>query len=189
MKNIIVETSARHVHLSREHVEALFGEGYKLTNKKDLSQPGQFACDEKVTIEGPKGSIKCSILGPERPESQVELSLTEARTVGIKLPIRESGVLAGSPGCKMTGPCGSVELEYGVIAAMRHVHLTPEDAEKMGISDKQMVSVEIKTDGRSLCFGDVVARVSPKYATRMHIDTDEANAGNITGEVEGTVIV
>ncbi|MBO5089747.1 MAG: phosphate propanoyltransferase [Clostridia bacterium] len=175
-KEVLVEISARHVHVSQKDLEILFGEGYQLTPKKDLSQPGQFACEEKVTIVGAKASLKASILGPVRPDTQVELSLTDARAIGVTAPIRESGDVAGSGACKIVGPKGEVELAQGVIAAKRHIHMTPADAEKYGIIDKQIVSVKVDTSGRSLVFGDVVARVSPSYALAMHIDTDEANA-------------
>ena len=185
---ILIETSARHVHVTKEHLAILFGEGHKLTNKKDLSQPGQFACEEKVTVVGPKSSLKASILGPERPETQVELSLTDARSIGVVAPVRESGDVAGSGACKLVGPCGEVELSEGVIAAKRHIHFAPADAEKFGIEDKQVVSVKVDTDGRSLIFGDVVCRVSPKYALAMHIDTDEANAALASGEIYGEIV-
>ena len=188
MANFLVETSARHVHLTRDSVEALFGKGYSLTNKKDLSQPGQFACEEKVTVIGPKGSLKASILGPERSADQVELSLTDARTIGVAAPIRESGDVKGSGACKLVGPCGEVELACGVIAAKRHIHMTPEDAEKYALSDNQNVKVSVKTDGRSLIFDDVVVRVSPKYALAMHIDTDESNAACAFGAVYGEIV-
>lgn len=188
-KKILVEVSARHIHLSKEHLEILFGEGYQLTPKKDLSQPGQFACEERVAVIGAKKELAgVSILGPVRPETQVELSLTDARSIGVVAPVRESGDIAGSGSCKLVGPKGEVELKEGVIAAKRHLHLTPEDAEKFGVEDCQIVKVEINTDGRSLIFGDVVARVSPKYAAAMHIDTDEANAAGIAGAIEGIVI-
>lgn len=188
MNKVIIETSARHLHLSREHVEILFGKGYQLTPKKDLSQPGQFACEEKVRVEGAKSAFPgVSVLGPERKESQVEISLTDARSIGVSAPVRESGDIKGSGSCKLVGPCGEVELTEGVIAAQRHLHITPEDAAAMGVSDKQMISVETNFNGRALTFSDVVVRVSASYATRMHIDTDEANAAGITGECEGTV--
>ena len=186
---VMVETSAHHVHVSPADLETLFGTGATLTNKKDLSQPGQFACAEKVTVVGPKGEMKMSILGPCRKETQVEISLTDARKLGIApCPIRESGDLEGTPGCKLVGPCGEVEIAKGVIAAKRHIHATPEDAEKMGVKDKDVVSVKIDTDGRSLIFGDVVVRVSPKYALAMHIDTDESNAAGCAGEVYGEIV-
>ena len=186
MAKILIETSARHIHLSREHVEILFGAGYQLTKKKDLSQPGQFACEEKVTVVGEKGSLKASILGPERSASQVEVSLTDARSIGVKAPIRESGDVAGSGACKLVGPCGEVELTEGVIAAKRHIHLTPAAAEEFGVADKQIVKV--KTNGlRPLIFDDVVVRVNANFAPAMHIDTDEANAA--FGVTEGEIIL
>lgn len=187
--NVIVEISARHLHLSQEHLDILFGAGHQLTNKKDLSQPGQFACEEKVEVIGAKGSLKMSVLGPVRPETQVEISLTDARSIGVKAPIRESGVVAGSGSCKLVGPCGEVDLTEGVMAAKRHIHMTPEDAEKAGIVDKQIVKLSVKSEGRSLIFDDVIARVSPKYATAAHLDTDEANAAGISGTVEGEIIL
>ena len=186
---ILVETSARHVHLSEEHIKVLFGEGATLTHKKDLSQPGQFACEERVTVEGPKKAIpNVIILGPARPASQVEVSLTDARTLGVKAPVRESGDVAGSGACKLIGPCGEVELTEGVIAAKRHIHLTPEDAEKFGVEDKQIVSVKIESDGRSTVFGDVVCRVNKNFAAAMHIDTDESNAAAAFGECYGEIV-
>ena len=184
----IVETSARHVHVTQEDLEVLFGKGYELTKKKDLSQPGQFASNEKVTIVGPKKEMTASILGPVRSASQVEISLTDARTLGIAAPVRESGDIAGSGACKLVGPCGEVELKEGVIAAKRHIHATPEDAEKLGVQDKDVVSVKIDTDGRSLVFGDEVVRVSPKFALAMHIDTDESNAAGCGREVYGEIV-
>ena len=183
----IVETSARHVHLTAETVETLFGKGHTLTNKKDLSQPGQFACEEKVTVVGPKGSLKASVLGPTRPADQVELSLTDARTIGVVAPVRESGDIAGSFGCKLVGPCGEVEIAEGVIAAKRHIHMTPADAEKLGVADKEIVSVKINSE-RTTVYGDVVVRVSEKFAPAMHIDTDEANAACAFGTVMGTIV-
>lgn len=188
-KEVLVEISARHVHVSEEHLEILFGKGYKLTPKKDLSQPGQFACEERVTVVGAKRELKgVSILGPCRKATQVELSLTDARSIGVSAPIRESGDTAGSGACKLVGPCGEVELTEGVIAAKRHIHMTPEDAEKYGIKDTQVVSVKIPTEGRALVFGDVVARVSPSYALAMHLDTDEANAAGIPGSCIGEIL-
>ena len=185
---VLVEVSARHVHLSQKHLEALFGEGYELTCKKMLSQPGQFACEEKVTVVGPRGESKMSILGPVRKESQVEVSLTDARGLGLKALVRESGDLEGTEGCKLVGPKGEVVLEKGVIAAKRHIHFTPEDAEKFGVKDKDIVSVKVETEGRSLIFGDVVCRVSPSYALAMHVDTDEGNAMGYSGVTYGEVI-
>lgn len=188
-KKVIIETSARHIHLSKEHVDVLFGAGHALTNKKDLSQPGQFACEEKVELVGAKGSLKVSVLGPERKATQVELSYTDARTLGLKsVPVRESGDIAGTPGLKLVGPCGEVTIDEGVIIAKRHIHMTPADAEAYGLSDKQVVSVKCDSNGRSLVFGDVVVRVNPTFALAMHIDTDECNAAGAFGEVYGTII-
>ena len=184
---ILVETSARHVHLTAEAVETLFGKGHELTNKKDLSQPGQFACEEKVTLVGPKGQLTVTILGPTRPADQAELSLTDARTLGISVPVRESGDVANTPGLKLVGPCGEVEIAEGAIAAKRHIHMTPEDAAELGVEDKQIVSVKLDTP-RPLIFGDVVVRVSPKFALAMHIDTDECNAACAYGQVYGEIV-
>lgn len=184
---ILVETSARHIHLTPEHVAILFGEGHKLTVKKMLSQPGQFACEEKVTVKGERGELKMSVLGPERKATQVEVSLTDARTLGVTAPVRESGDIAGSGACTLIGPCGTVELKEGVIAAKRHIHLTPETAAELGVVDKQIVSVKLDTE-RSLVFGDVVVRVSSSYAPAMHIDTDESNAACAFGTVYGEII-
>ena len=188
-KKILVETSARHVHLSREDVETLFGAGATLTHKKDLSQPGQFACEERVTVVGPKKSIpNVIILGPERPASQVEVSLTDARTLGIAAPVRESGDVANSGPCKLVGPCGEVELSEGVIAAKRHIHMTPEDAAELNVEDKEIVSVKIDSADRSLVLGDVVVRVHENFADAMHIDTDESNAAGCGREVYGIIV-
>ncbi len=187
--DVLVETSARHVHVTQEVLETLFGKDYVLTKKKDLSQPGQYACAERVDIVGPKKTLAgVSILGPVRPETQVELSLTDARSIGVAAPIRESGDIAGSGACKMVGPCGEVELSEGVIVAKRHIHMTTADAERMGLSDKQVVSVQVPSNGRALIFGDVVVRVSDKYALAMHIDTDESNAGAIAPNTMGTIL-
>ena len=184
---VLVETSARHVHVTQQDLETLFGKGAALTPKKDLSQPGQFACNEKVKVEGPKGSLNMSILGPERSASQVEVSFTDARALGIQVPVRESGDIEGSPSVKLVGPAGEVTIPCGVIAAKRHIHMTPADAEKLGLKDKDVVSV--KTSGeRSVVFNETVVRVSDKFLLRMHIDTDEANAAGIAGEVEGEII-
>ena len=188
MKEIIIETSARHVHVTQEVLEKLFGEGAQLEVKKMLSQPGQFASNQKVEVVGPKGSLKCSILGPCRDHNQVEVSLTEARTLGVAAPVRESGDIKGSAPCKLVGPAGEVELAEGVIAAKRHIHLTPADAEKFGLKDKQIVSLKINSEARSLTFGDVVVRVSEKFAPAAHLDTDEANAACAFGKCVGEII-
>ena len=185
----IVETSARHIHLTPEAVEALYGKGAVLDIKKMLSQPGQFACSNpKITLVGPRGSLAVSVLGPVRSANQVELSFTDARTLGITPPVRESGDVAGTPGLKLVGPAGEIEIEEGCIVAKRHIHMTPEDAKEFGVEDKQIVSVKIESDGRSLVFGDVVVRVSPKFALAMHIDTDECNAAAAFGTVYGEIV-
>ena len=188
-RKVLVETSARHIHLSREAVDILFGQGYQLTNKKDLSQPGQYACAEKLEVVGPKGKLKASILGPTRNASQVEISLTDARSIGVVAPIRESGDIAGSGACKLVNPENGAELELteGVIAAKRHIHLTPEAAEEMGVKDKQIVSVKIESE-RTAVLGDVVVRVNANFAPAMHIDTDEANACCAFGTIYGEII-
>ena len=187
-KKFIVETSARHVHVTQEDLETLFGKGAALTKKKDLSQPGQYACEERIEVVGPKKSLPgVSILGPVRPATQVELSATDARSIGLSAPIRESGDVAGSAGCKLVGPCGEVELKEGVIVAKRHIHLTPADAEELGVKDKDVVYVKMDTDGRKAILGDVVCRVSDKFARAMHIDTDEANAISAAPGLEGEI--
>ena len=187
-KKFIVETSARHIHVTAETLAALFGKDAVLHNKKDLSQPGQFACEEKVTLVGPKGELKVSILGPTRPADQVELSFTDARTLGLKVvPVRESGDVAGTPGLKLVGPAGEVDMAEGTIIAKRHIHMTPADAECFGVADKQIVKVKLNT-ARPLIFDDVVVRVSPKFALAMHVDTDECNAAAAFGEVLGEIV-
>lgn len=188
-KKFIVETSARHVHLTAEAFATLFGEGKELTVKKMLSQPGQFASEERVTIVGPKKSLpNVSILGPFRKANQVELSATDARSIGIVAPIRESGDVAGSGACKIVGPAGEIEISEGVIVAKRHIHLTPADAEEMGVKDKDVVWVRLDTDGRKAILGDVVCRVSDSYALAMHIDTDESNAVSAPRELYGEIV-
>ncbi|MBR6761062.1 MAG: phosphate propanoyltransferase [Oscillospiraceae bacterium] len=184
----IVETSARHVHVTAETLSVLFGEGATLTPKKDLSQPGQFACEERVSIVGPKNTLNnVSILGPVRSADQVEISATDARSIGVAAPIRESGDVAGSPGCKLVGPCGEVEISEGVIVAKRHIHMTPADAEALGVQDKQIVWVKLETPDRSAVLGDTVVRVSDQFSLAMHIDTDESNTvcggRDLTGEI------
>ena len=188
MEKILVETSARHVHLSQADLETLFGAGATLTHKKDLSQPGQFACEERVKIVGPKKEIaNVIILGPVRPATQVEVSYTDARTLGVDAPLRESGDLDGTPGIKLVGPCGEVETVNGVIVAKRHIHMTPEDAANYGVENGQVVSVKVES-GRTALLGDVVVRVSPKFALAMHIDTDESNAVCGFGKCYGELV-
>lgn len=184
----IVETSARHAHISKEHLKVLFGEGAELVVKKMLSQPGQYASEQKIQVVGPKGSLMMSILGPTRKDTQIEVSLSDARTLGVKALIRESGDIKGTAGCKIVGPCGEVELTEGVIAAKRHIHATTKDAAELGVTNGEIVNVEVKTEGRSLIYGDVVVRVSDSYALAMHIDTDEANAAACSGVVYGRIV-
>ena len=187
---VLVEISARHVHLSQADLETLFGAGYELTVKKELSQPGQYACEERVRVVGTKGEFAAvSILGPVRNATQVEISLTDARSIGVSAPVRESGDIAGSGACKLVGPAGEIEITEGVIAAKRHIHATTADAERMGVENGEIVSVEIPSaNGRNLVFGDVVVRVSDSYALAMHIDTDESNAAGMAPNTIGKVI-
>ncbi len=189
MNKVLVETSARHIHITQEHLEILFGKGATLTNKKDLSQPGQFACTERLTVVGPKKEMPgVTILGPVRAATQVEISLTDARSLGITAPVRESGDVKDSGGCKLVGPCGEVEISEGVIVAKRHIHLTPDDAAKFGVEDKEIVGLKIENGVRSLILGDVVVRVNKNFAAAAHLDTDEANAGALSGEVYGEIV-
>ena len=186
----IVETSARHVHVTQETLEKLFGEGYQLTVKKDLSQPGQYASNERVTVVGPKKEIaNVSILGPCRKLNQVELSATDARSIGIDAPIRESGDVAGSGACTLVGPAGKVELSEGVIVAKRHIHMTEKDAETFGVKNGEIVNVLVENgNGRKTIFGDTVIRVSNSYALAMHVDTDESNAAACARAQMGTIV-
>jgi len=190
--SILVNVSARHVHLSAEHIEILFGKGASLTHKRDLMQPRQFACEERITIVGPKKSIaNVIVLGPARAASQVEVSLTDARTLGVEGFIRESGDLDGTAGCTLVGPAGQVEITQGVIVAKRHIHMTPADAEKFGVADKDIVKIKLQTPPRSAILDEVVVRINPNFALEMHIDTDEANATCATcggDKVYGTII-
>ena len=186
---ILVETSARHIHLTAEAVEVLYGAGAELMVKKMLSQPGQFAtANEKIKLVGPKGEMMVSVLGPTRPANQIELSYTDARALGLKnVPVRESGDVAGTPGLKMVGPAGELEVAEGAIIAKRHIHMTPADAEGLGVTNGQVVKVLVKSE-RTTVFDDVVVRVSPSYALAMHIDTDECNAAAAFGEIYGEIV-
>ncbi|WP_455540045.1 phosphate propanoyltransferase [Terrisporobacter sp.] len=173
-----IALSNKHIHLSQADLEALFGEGYELTHKKDLSQPGQFACEEMVEVVGPKGSTKMRVLGPVRPESQVEVSLADARGLGIAVPVRQSGDVEGTPGAKLVGPKGEVEMPRGVIVAARHIHMSEEDAEKFGVKDKDVVSVQ--TEGlRGVVFNNVLVRANPNFKLEMHVDLEEGNAAGV----------
>jgi putative phosphotransacetylase len=183
MKNIKMEVSARHIHLTQEHVDMLFGKGHQLTPKKELSQPGQFACEERVTVVGPKKTFeKVAVLGPVRSKSQIEFAKSDCFALGIMGGIRESGDIEGTPGVEIKTDLGSITLNEGLIIAKRHVHMTPEDAKELGVCDKQIVNVKVTSEGRSLVFGDTVVRVSPNFILAMHIDTDEANAANISND-------
>ena len=188
-EKILIEVSARHVHVTTEDLETLFGKGYQLTPKKDLSQPGQYAAAERVDLVGPRSTIKnVSILGPVRSASQVEVSMSDARTLGLNPAIRESGNIEGTIGVQLVGPAGTVTLEKGLIVAKRHVHLTPVAAEAQGVVNGQVVEIKVHTEDRSMTFGDVVIRVSDKFAPAMHIDTDEANAAGITSTAWGEIV-
>ena len=186
---ILVETSARHIHLTDDAVAVLYGENAELIVKKMLSQPGQFAtANEKIKLVGPKGEMMVSVLGPTRKANQIELSYTDARALGLKgVPVRESGDVAGTPGLKLVGPAGEIEVEEGAIIAKRHIHMTPEDAEGLGVSNGQIVKVLVESE-RTTIFDDVVVRVSPSYALAMHIDTDECNAAAAFGEIYGSIV-
>ena len=186
---VLIETSARHAHVTDKTLQILFGEKAALTIKKNLSQPGQYAAEERITIVGPKKSIpNVTILGPTRSKDQVEVSATDARTLGIDIDVRESGDIAGSPGCKLVGPVGEVTLDEGVIVAKRHIHATPQEAKALGVVDKQIVYVKVVNNDRSIIYGDVVVRVRSDFALAMHIDTDESNAGSIGPNTYGEII-
>lgn len=183
-----VGISNKHLHLSQEHLEILFGKGAELTVKKELGQPGQFAAEETVEIIGPKRSLgQVRVLGPVRKETQVELALTDARGIGIKAPVRESGKLEGTPGCKLVGPCGEIELDHGVIAALRHVHLNPEQAKEAGVVDKEIVMVKVEGE-RGLVFDNVLVRSGEAHEAELHFDTDEGNAAGLANDVMCEII-
>ena len=187
-KFIPVNMSNRHIHVTKEHLEILFGEGHELTNIKDLSQPGQYACDERVDIVGPKSTLKgVRILGPVRPDTQVEISMFDARTMGVEGRVRASGNIKGTPGCTIVGPKGKVELKEGVIVAARHIHLHTSDSERFGLKDRDVVKVRIG-DERALVLENVIVRVHPTYAMDMHIDIEEGNAAGIQNGVLGEII-
>ena len=186
---IEIEGSGKHCHVKRETLDILYGEGFELEIKKMLSQPGQFVTPQKLTLHGPRGTADISIVGPCRVVDQIELSMTDARALGFDPPIRSSGDVVGSEGCKLVGPCGEVELDEGVIIVKRHIHVAPDDAEKYGVKDKQIVKVKVEGE-RALIFDEVIARVGPDHATYMHIDYDEVNAAAISGpNPTGLVII
>ena len=184
---ILIEASARHVHVTKEALAVLFGPQAVLHNVRELSQPGQYLTEEKLRVEGPRGGIdRVSILGPERPDTQVELSLSDSRALGISPPVRESGQVAGSSPCRLIGPHGTLDIDEGAIVAKRHIHLVPDTAAAFNLSDREIVQVRV--DGpRALIFDEVVVRVSPNFSDRMHIDFDEFNAAGLSGETMGTV--
>jgi putative phosphotransacetylase len=187
-KQVLINVSARHIHLSQAHVEALFGPGYQLTKAKDLMQPGQFASNEQVVVTGPKGTFpKVRVLGPARGDTQLEISATDARTIGVAPMVRLSGNIEGTPGFTIEGPAGKVTVDKGAIVAARHIHMTPADAEKYGVTNGQVVRVKT-AGGRPLTFDDVVVRVNQNFALEMHIDTDEANAAGLKDGDQGVIV-
>ncbi len=186
---IPIEISAKHMHISREDFERLFGEGKELTFVKELSQPGQYLAKERVSIEGPRGKMEnMAILGPFRKETQVELAITDARKLGIKRVIRQSGDIEGTPGCRINGPAGSIDLEKGVIVAKRHIHMTPSDAIRMRVKDNDEVFVITQSFERALIYANVVVRVHPDFVLAMHVDTDEGNAFAHDEEQYGVIL-
>jgi putative phosphotransacetylase len=187
-KLVPVSLSNRHIHVSKEHLEVLFGEGHELTKMKDLSQPGQYACEEKVDVVGPKGTLKgVRILGPVRPETQLEVSFYDARTMGVEAVVRASGNIKGTPGCTIVGPKGQVELKEGVIVAARHIHMHTSDGEKFGLKDKDIVKVRVGNE-RAVVFENVMVRVHPDFALDMHIDIEEGNAAGVGNGTMGEII-
>jgi len=189
MAKVIVETSARHVHLTREALEVLFGAGAVLHEKKRLSQPTEFTTEERVTVVGPKKELpNVMVLGPNRSAVQVEVSMTDARSLGITPVIRESGDVAGTPGCKLIGPAGELEINEGVIVAKRHVHMTPKFAEENGFTNGQIIALKVESAGRKAILGDLVCRIRDTFAEAAHIDTDEANAISATPDLTGELI-
>lgn len=190
MKTILVETSARHIHLTQEHLEILCGKNFQLSSIRPLSQPGQFVSNVRLALIGPKRTIEnVVVLGPVRKGSQVEVTMTEARQLGLTPPVRESGDINGSAPIVLRGPMGEVTLQQGVIIAKRHIHMTPKDAQEFNVNDKQIVAVKIHSPERSLILGDVVVRVRDDFALAMHIDTDEANAAGLIGDTQGELLL
>jgi putative phosphotransacetylase len=189
MKTILVETSARHIHLTQSDLEILCGPGFQMEAVRPLSQPGQYVANVRLTLVGPKKNLEnVVVLGPTRPASQVEVSATEARMLGINPPIRESGDIHGSSPITIIGPKGKITLPQGCIIAKRHIHMTPSDAETFGVHDKQIVAIKVKSPARTLIFADVVVRVRKDFALAMHIDTDEANAAGLNGDTQGELL-
>ena len=187
---IPIETSARHIHINEEDFKKLFGEEAQLTYVHELSQPGQYLCKERLSIVGPRGTFEnVAILGPFRKDTQIELSMTDTRKIGVPGVIRQSGDIKDTPGCTLIGPLGELTIDEGVIVAKRHIHMTTKDAEYYGVTNGQIVEVKVETDGRTTTFGDTVVRVSDSYALAMHIDTDEANAAGVSGSALGEIIL
>lgn len=187
---VLVETSARHVHLCREDMDILFGKNSELTKRSFLSQPGQFSCMERVDIIGPNSEIcGVSVLGPLRKHTQVEISLTDARKLSVDAPIRDSGDIDNTPGCKLRGPAGTVVIKNGLIVAKRHIHLDPKTAKEINVADNQKVCVKIESEARSLIFDQVYIRVNKDFLPAMHIDTDESNAAGIFSKTYGDILV
>jgi len=186
-RKVPIGLSNKHIHLSQTDLEALFGKGYQLTPMKDLSQPGQFACEEKVDVVGPKGKQTMRILGPVRPETQIEVSIGDGFVLGLKVPIRNSGDIDGTPGVKVVGPAGEIEIGKGVLVAGRHIHMSPDEAKTYNLKDKDVVSV--KLDGpRGLTFDNVLVRVNPNYLLDMHIDVEEGNAAGAKNGQTATIL-
>ena len=175
--SIPIGISNRHIHLSRADMDVLFGKGSELTWKQDLKHPGQYACQETVIVRGPKGEFKKGrVLGPLRPETQLEISKTDSFTLGVSTPVRESGDLKDTPGIEIIGPAGSVKKDHGVIVALRHIHMSTEDAKKFGVKDKDVVDVIVGNETRKAILTNVLVRVSDKFVLEMHLDIDEGNA-------------
>lgn len=186
--SVLVEASGRHVHLSQADADILFGKGYQFKIKKELSQPGQYAYEERVDVTGPKGTIKnVAILGPCRNKTQIEVSMTDARQLGINAPVRLSGDTANTPGCKITNGNTSIDVSEGVIVAKRHIHVTPEDAKRFGINNNDVLKIKVFAD-RPLIFDDICARISEKFSTAVHIDYDEANACGFKADTVGIIV-
>ncbi len=186
---IPIETSARHIHMCQKDFEKIFGEGRTLTYKADLSQPGQYVAEERLSVKGPKGTFEnVAILGPFRPETQLEISMTDSRKLGVPGVIRQSGDTKDTPGCTLIGPAGELELDHGVIVAKRHIHMTPVQAIQANVKDNDEVFVIMESFERSLIFADVIVRVNPNFALAMHVDTDEANAFASDSKPTGVIL-
>lgn len=187
---IPVAVSARHVHLTRATLDVLFGTGHELQIEHMLSQPGQFAAVETVSLVGSRGRLDhVRVLGPPRDADQIELSRSDEMALGLDAPLRVSGDLGHTPGIQMIGPAGSVRIDHGVVTAVRHIHMTPADAQHFGVRHGQRVRVAVDSDGRDLVFGDVVVRVSPDYRLELHLDTDEGNAAGVSQDATAKLLI